>query len=138
MGIAVYLLVQPRNSSDVRKSLALIAGALALLALDTRPEIAALSLVMVALVFAAAKRKLPWLAHPVMVWLGAISYTLYLLHENIGWCVQLRLQEWGMPRDLGVLCAIVLSLALATALTRWVEQPAMAWIRRSYRARHPK
>jgi peptidoglycan/LPS O-acetylase OafA/YrhL len=61
-----------------------------------------------------------------------------LLHENIGWAVQLRLQDWGVPRDLGVLCAMALSLALATALTRWVEQPAMDKIRRSYRARHPR
>jgi peptidoglycan/LPS O-acetylase OafA/YrhL len=138
MGIAVYLLVQPRVANDKPKSLALLAGALALLALDARPEVAALSLGMAALVYAAATRRLPWLAHPVMVWLGAISYTLYLLHENIGWGVQLRLQGLGVPRDLGVLCAMALSLALATALTRWVEQPAMAWIRRSYRARHPK
>jgi len=138
IGIAIYILVHPRDSRDPVKSGALIVGALGLLALVTSPAISALTLGMAALVYAAATRKLGWLAHPVMVWLGAISYTLYLLHENIGWSVMLRLRDWGVPRDLGIVCAIVLSLALATALTRWVEQPAMAWIRRRYKARRPQ
>ena len=110
-----------------------MAAAAALLALVASPAIGALSLALAALVFGAATQRLPWLAHPVMVWLGAISYTLYLLHENIGWSVLLRLRDWGVQRDLGIVCTIALSLLLADALTRFVEKPAMAWIRRRWR-----
>ena len=69
----------------------------------------------------------------MLVWLGTISYPLYLLHENIGWSVQLRLGALGISTDGAVLVALAISLAMATALTRWVEQPAMRWIRTNYR-----
>ena len=135
MGISIYLLVHPRQPPDRGMSLAVIAAAVLLLGLAVSPGVGLLALALAAFVYAAATRRLPWLGHPVMVWLGAISYTLYLLHENIGWSVQLQLHALGVPRDVGVVCAIVLSLALATALTRWVEQPAMAFIRRRWRER---
>lgn len=133
MGIAIYLYINPRDAADRRRSLAIVAGAAALLALVVSPAIGALSLALAALVYGAATQRLPWLAHPVMVWLGAISYTLYLLHENIGWSVLLQLRNWGVQRDVGIVCTIALSLLLADGLTRFVEKPAMAWIRRRWR-----
>lgn len=135
LGIATYLLIHPRKGADRPKSIALMLGALLLISLVASPTIGAVSSAMVALVYGAATGRLSPLAHPIMVWLGAISYTLYLLHENIGWSVMLRLRDMGIPRDAGVGCAIALSLALATLLTKCVEQPAMAWIRARYRAR---
>jgi peptidoglycan/LPS O-acetylase OafA/YrhL len=135
LGIAIYLLVHPRDATDRRASMTLCVGAVGVLGVQAGPAIAAMAVAFGALVWGAATRRLPWLAHPVMVWLGAISYTLYLLHENIGWSLLLRLQDLGVPRDAGIAIAIASSLGLATALTRLVEQPAMAWIRRRYRER---
>ena len=135
IGISIYILVHARDTVDLRKPLVMIAAALALLALVDSPGVGLLGLAMTTLVWGAATRKLPWLSRPFMAWLGAISYTLYLLHENIGWAVLLRLRDWGVPRDAGIVCAIALSLGIATALTRLVEQPAMAWIRRRWRER---
>ncbi len=135
MGISIYLYVYPRDTGDRPKSLAVFAGVLALLALVASPAVGLLSLVLAALVYGAATQRLPWLAHPVMVWLGSISYTLYLLHENIGWSLLLQLRDWGWPRDLGIVCVIAISLLLAHALTQLVEQPAMTWVRRRWRER---
>ena len=135
IGISIFLLVQPRDTEDFRRSLWTIGASLVVLAIVVSPAVSVLSAVMAAVVWAAASRRLPWLSHPVMVWLGAISYTLYLLHENIGWAFMLRLHDWGVPRDVGIVLAITLSLFLATALTRTVELPAMAWIRRRWRER---
>lgn len=136
IGISIYLVIHPRDDADRRKSLAVVAGATALLGLAVSPAVGVLALALAALVYCAATGRLPWLAHPIMVWLGAISYTLYLLHENIGWSVQLHLRDWGVPRDLGIVFVIALSLLMATALTKLVEQPAMAWIRRRWRERN--
>ena len=135
IGISIYLCLSPRRDTDKARSLAVIVGSLLLLALVDSVAVAALTAAMAALVWAAASRRLPWLSHPVMVWLGTISYTLYLLHENIGWALQLQLRDLGVSRDLAILCAMALSLLLATLLTRWVEQPAMAWIRQTWRRR---
>ena len=87
------------------------------------------------MVWAAATGRLPWLAHPVLVFFGTISYPLYLVHENIGWVVQRAVLAQALPFDVSVLVAFGVSVALATLLTRTVEQPAMRAIRTRYRER---
>lgn len=132
IGISIFLYTHPRDAADRPKSAALIAAAAALLAIVDSPAIGLLSLALAALVFGAATQRLPWLALPVMVWFGTISYTLYLLHENIGWSVLLRLRDWGVQRDVAIACTIALALLLADGLTRFIEKPAMAWIRQRW------
>lgn len=134
LGMAVYKFVSTRDGS-VRQWQVLAVAALATLALTDGPGLAALAVVLALLVWGAASARLPWLGNRVLVWLGAISYPLYLLHENIGWCVILRLSERGVPIDVATLVAIALALVMATLLHKWVEYPAMQAIRRTYRAR---
>ncbi len=134
IGVSLFLFIQPRDSSDRRKSLQLVLAAALVIAI-TEASLATglLALVMAALVWAASTRRTPWLAQPMFVWLGAISYPLYLVHQNIGWSLQLRLRDMGVPIDVGVLCAVAFSLLLATGVARLIEQPAMGWIRQRYR-----
>ena len=77
----------------------------------------------------AGGRPLRWAAWPVSVYLGQISYVLYLWHWPV--LVLMRwttgLDGWG-PR----LAAVLLSLALAVLTHHAVEQP---WRRRFARAR---
>lgn len=69
----------------------------------------------------------------LFLWLGAISYSLYLLHVPIGMRVinlGARLEP-TLPNVLGMLVlALVVSLGSAFALHRWVELPAQRWARR--------
>lgn len=74
------------------------------------------------------------LSSRLLVWLGAISYPLYLLHEGLGWGALLLLEPAGVPPMVAVMIAIAMSLALADALHRLVEQPAMRFVRERYRA----
>jgi peptidoglycan/LPS O-acetylase OafA/YrhL len=127
------LLVQPRDDADTRRSLGLILLAVVTVGITDSLSACCVALGLAILVWAAATRRTPWLAQPVFVWLGAISYPLYLLHQNIGWSLQLRLRDMGVPIDLGILCAAAVSLVLATGLARVVEQPAMGWIRQRYK-----
>lgn len=80
-------------------------------------------------VVAAARGKLWGAGNPLLVWLGIISYTLYLVHENIGWAVMRQLMRAGL--DYAESMPIVLAgvLLLASLLTFAVERPAMHWIR---------
>lgn len=94
-----------------------------------------LALCMAGLVWGAAAGHLPWLKHRVLAYFGAISYSLYLLHENIGWVLMRELQQRGISFDASIAAALALSLALASAITYWVEKPAMAAIRDWYRRR---
>lgn len=135
LGICIYL-VSRRAPGESLRAHALTAGtALASLALGDSLMLAGLALVLASIVLAAALGRLGFLRLWPFVWLGSISYPLYLLHENIGWSVRLRLHELGLSTDLAILIMLALVLAMSTALTRIVEQPAMRWIRDRYKNR---
>lgn len=82
------------------------------------------------LLFAAALRFPPQilLSRPLL-WLGAISYPLYLIHQNIGYAVISSLDA----RPASSLLAVAVSLSLASLLTMYVERPATSRLRNTYR-----
>ncbi len=135
LGIAIYRLVHPSPAFGRKQGLGVAAAALATLFYVDGAGLGLLAVVLFAAVWAAAAGRLRWLRWPVLVWLGAISYPLYLLHENIGWAIQLQLISRGWSTDAAVLAALAAALLLATALHHWVEQPALRAIRQRYRPR---
>lgn len=134
LGIAIYL----STSASLKKWRlpACISGlAIITLYITESPFVAGLSVMLGGAVFLASSGRASLLRHRLFVWLGSISYSLYLLHENIGWSLQLQLQKFGIPFDLTVLIALFSALILASLLTRIIEKPVMNWIRDSYRRR---
>jgi len=104
-GILIYRrVVMPAKSP--RADWAVLGAAIGVLGLMDGPGIALLAVGLALLLWLATTEQLPWLANPLLAWLGAISYTLYLLHENIGWTAILHLQRAGVPTDLSILLAI--------------------------------
>ncbi|MBB3294074.1 Peptidoglycan/LPS O-acetylase OafA/YrhL, contains acyltransferase and SGNH-hydrolase domains [Mitsuaria sp. PDC51] len=134
LGVAVYRLSRAGGSADR----ALVAAALLAIGLADGWALAALAAVFLVVLQGAARGRWTWLEHPLLLWLGTISYTLYLLHENIGWALLHRLEGWGVPTQLAIALAMAVSAGLAHGLTRLVELPAMRWIRDRYRARSPR
>ena len=76
--------------------------------------------------------KARFLSHQPFLFLGTVSYTLYLLHQNIGFIVIAQLESKGVSSGLSILAAIVFVLLLASVLTMAVEKPTMRGIRRIY------
>lgn len=74
------------------------------------------------------------LARPGLLWLGSISYTLYLVHQNIGYGVIDHAYNAGLPGPVGVAIALAIAIGLASALHYGVEKPALRGFRR-WRAR---
>ena len=58
-----------------------------------------------------------------LVFLGTISYALYLVHQNIGYVVMRLGYSWGLDGHFVVAMATVSALLIATAVTFWVEVP---------------
>jgi peptidoglycan/LPS O-acetylase OafA/YrhL len=72
-----------------------------------------------------------------MLFMGAISYPLYLIHQNIGYMIMNKLNETGISQWTIPLIAASVSIAIATVLRAGIEVPAMNLLRKStlYRIR---
>ncbi|MPT47701.1 MAG: acyltransferase [Sphingobium sp.] len=58
-----------------------------------------------------------------LLWLGQISYPLYLVHENIGFVIMLKSGEAGLNHWLGFALAISVAMLLAALMHYYVELP---------------
>lgn len=82
--------------------------------------------------------KLSFIVVQPFIFLGVISYPLYLIHGAVGNVVLSRCYAFHLGVPLALLAAFTVSLGLATAVTYTVERPAMAWIRNWYKKRSTK
>jgi peptidoglycan/LPS O-acetylase OafA/YrhL len=87
----------------------------------------------VAMFFLMVKKKLEFIKMRPFIFLGTISYTLYLLHENIGFVIIRASYKYNLNPNCGILLATITSLVLATLVTFAVEKPAQRLIRGKYR-----
>jgi peptidoglycan/LPS O-acetylase OafA/YrhL len=91
-----------------------------------------------ALVWLAGTNRLPLKPLAPLIFLGEISYSLYLVHRLIGFAVIERLLAVGVHPDAAVLIALSIAVLLAMAMNRLVERPGQrairAWFAR-YRGR---
>lgn len=75
-----------------------------------------------------------WIAVPPLVFLGRISYPLYLVHVVLGFEVIRFGVEHGWSTAEGVVAAAAVSLLVATILHYLVEQPGQRWGHKARRA----
>lgn len=135
LGILFYRLHAARGSR--RTNIALILASLATIALAYEPVYSVVALSCTAVFALFLGGGLRWLRHRLFLFLGGISYSLYLLHQAIGFAVIHRLERMGVSSLAAIACALALALGLATLLNRWVERPAMRAIRRRWQSRRP-
>jgi peptidoglycan/LPS O-acetylase OafA/YrhL len=83
----------------------------------------------VGLFYLAFKGYLKFLRVKPLLFLGSISYSLYLIHQNVGYSIIHRLYQYGVNPNLSVMIAILVSMAIATLMTMWVERPVLRWVR---------
>ncbi|TWT74683.1 Acyltransferase family protein [Posidoniimonas polymericola] len=81
------------------------------------------------LLAAAVHGRLPWLNQRGLVYLGALSYPLYLVHQNIGYVIMRSAEAAGIAPGLGVAAAVAVAVVLAAALHHLVEGPSLACLR---------
>jgi peptidoglycan/LPS O-acetylase OafA/YrhL len=89
--------------------------------------------ISIAAVCAASQGWLQLLEIRPLIFLGNISYSLYLIHQNIGYVVIRAGYAAGLNNKLAIGVAAACAIVLATAMTFIVERPAMRAIRSSYR-----
>ncbi|MBT5772937.1 MAG: acyltransferase, partial [Dehalococcoidia bacterium] len=124
-GIGFYIWRQTRSPAG----LFLVVVTFALEA-AVRTDVILLSLLIWTIFGLAATGQLRVLAIRPLIYLGAISYPLYLIHEHVGYIIirQLYASDLNHPAIiLGV--PIVTALLLAAAIHHLIEEPAMHALR---------
>ena len=135
-GIALYGIHRLTSS---RRDWLLLAATLVCELLLPRPDGGNLGhlivLSSIGAVWMATTGRLQWLVNRPLLWLGSISYALYLIHQNIGYWLIHRLTSAGWSLPGASLAALLLALALAHALRNLVEEPGQLAIKRWWKRR---
>ena len=76
--------------------------------------------------------RLNFLTIKPLVFLGGISYSLYLLHQNIGYVIINELYTSGINPIVSISVAVCISITLAYLTTKYVERPSLVAIRTAY------
>jgi peptidoglycan/LPS O-acetylase OafA/YrhL len=79
------------------------------------------------LVFLVVQNKLKFLNKPIFLYLGILTYPLYLLHQNIGYIIFNNLMN-HMNKYILLFGTIALMLALSYTLNRWIEAPLTKYL----------
>lgn len=99
----------------------------------TRFEEGLVGLFFFAMMWAVVQGKATFLAIKPLVFLGTISYSLYLTHQFLGYSIIRHFELNGWSTWGGISVATATSLVLASLITRYVEQPSLKWLRNWYR-----
>ncbi|MEQ1686702.1 MAG: acyltransferase family protein [Burkholderiaceae bacterium] len=83
----------------------------------------------------AARGRLAIMAWRPLVAVGGISYPLYLVHEQLGWLLMLKMQAAGIRAGVTIAVALMASLGAAWLLSHWIEKPALSRTRRWWKTR---
>ena len=133
LGILFYRIHS--RSGGLWPNLALIALSLAAISLSKPPVYLLVGAACCAIFALFTSGRLRWLRAAPFVFLGGISYSLYLLHQAIGFALIHRLEAAGVSSLAAVAVVMVAVLGLATTLTYAVERPAMRRLRDGWRRR---
>lgn len=92
-----------------------------------------LFLIMFVLFYLAISGKLPFLRSKFLIYLGSISYPLYLIHQNIGYIIINAFYVQKLNVLVGIAVAIVINVILASLLVKFIEQPTLNFMRTIYK-----
>jgi peptidoglycan/LPS O-acetylase OafA/YrhL len=79
--------------------------------------------------------KLSFLKIKPLVFLGSISYSLYLVHQNIGYVIINKSYEYNLSAFVAISSATLVSFFIAILLTFYIERPILKFLRKVYKNR---
>jgi peptidoglycan/LPS O-acetylase OafA/YrhL len=132
MGMLLYE-VRRGAGSRFWNSLGVLAAAVVFHTIDQRDHNPAATILFLGLLAGAGWGVLPPLRCRPLVFVSTISYSLYLLHNNLGTTFIYHLNQAGVPSLVCFLLVIPFVIAISSAATFWFEQPISAFLRRAWK-----
>lgn len=94
-------------------------------------ELFIVSSVLIGIMYLLVYNKLKFLKLKPLLFFGKISYALYLIHQNFGHSLQIRLIEWGFESVLIlILLPLTLSILFSWLITYYFEIPLARKLRK--------
>jgi peptidoglycan/LPS O-acetylase OafA/YrhL len=137
LGMMIYLIYQ-RRATWLTWLTVILAFSMTLFGPSYNPgaiklwQFMLLTAVFVLVVWLVAERKMRFLNIAPLLFLGEISYSLYLVHQIAGYWVIKQLEAVGWDPDHAIWVAVLCAIAVATCVRKWVEVPAQKAIRGWY------
>lgn len=89
----------------------------------------------IAIFYLILNNKMQWLKSDTLVYLGALSFPLYLVHQNIGYVIIHKLESMGYIHEVFLIVPIGVSLVLAQFILHYVEKPSHNVLFKLYKER---
>jgi peptidoglycan/LPS O-acetylase OafA/YrhL len=113
----------------------LLAAALGMACWYSNLSDAFVTLVLTGTLYLATTGRLPFLNARPLLWLGLISYPLYLAHQSMGYILLSKLDHLGWNPYLASVVVAAGAISVAALLSYGVEQPVMRGMREAMRQR---
>ncbi|HEX7871530.1 MAG TPA: acyltransferase [Sphingobium sp.] len=97
-------------------------------------DIVVVTLLIIAAFWAMVEGRLGWVRFGPLIWVGQISYSLYLVHQHVGFTIMLNAEAMGIDPLTSYVMAVVAAIALGYGVNRLVERPAAAWLTARWKA----
>lgn len=101
-------------------------------AIDLREHNPLATVLMFGLLTASAFGRVPLLRFQPLVYISFISYSLYLVHNNLGTLIMRQLELAGCYPALAFLLTTAAVIGIAAAFTHWLEQPLTKILRKKW------
>jgi len=131
MGIFIHQgYLERRLPHKIKYAVGVLLAAVVFHAIDLRHSSPVATLALVGLLVAAQYGKLPVLRIKPLLFISGISYSLYLVHNNLGTVIIYYLNHSGVPPTACFAITMVLVIALSALVAYGIERPLGRWIYR--------
>ncbi len=131
MGILLHQ-IKSQNGNKFANMAAVVASAVVFHSIDDHGHNPAATVILFGMLAFSAYGKLPPLRFKPLMFISAISYSLYLFHNNLGCLVIKSVHQCGASPLASFLIGIAFSVLIAALITYYFERPISGWLRQQW------
>ena len=118
------------NDSPIINNILILICAVSAVAVNPSIEYLIVIAILLGTFFLFVNNKLTFIAIKPLLFLGYVSYPLYLIHQYIGYIIILKLDSFHVNEIVSIFMALVFSIALAWVITEYLEKPIHIFLRK--------
>lgn len=134
IGFILYM-IQTRVGALWKNMGAIVVAAAVFHSIDHGKHNPLATLLIIAVVTLAARGRIAPLRLKPFMFISAISYPVYLFHNNLGCALIYHFNHAGVPSIVCLLIAVLFAFALGTLVTTRIEQPITRLLRKAWQDR---